>query len=187
MRIISGLKKGRRLATPKDRSIRPTTDRTKQFIFDYLGANVADADVLDLFSGTGNLGLESLSRGASHVTFVENNRVALKLIEKNLEITGFESKSRIVRSNVWDYMRYAASNGVRYDLIFADPPYLFKQYQKFIEFVDRSSMLNQDGHFILEHESALKINFNLSVLKMIKSKKSGVTTVSFFVEEGEKN
>jgi 16S rRNA (guanine966-N2)-methyltransferase len=118
MRIIAGAAKGRRLRAPKDRLTRPMTDRVKEAIFSSLGAAVDDAAVLDLFAGSGSLGLEALSRGAAEAVFVESRREAIRVLEANIDAVGLGG--RIVPIRVEDY---AGTSGIEFDLVFVDPPY----------------------------------------------------------------
>ena len=117
MRIVGGSHKGARIYAPKGRDTRPTSDRVREAIFAILGS-VEGARVLDLFAGSGALGLEALSRGAAHAVFVEADPTAVKTIERNLEKLALEG--RIVRS---DATRYLARTAERYDVVFVDPPY----------------------------------------------------------------
>ena len=117
MRIVAGLRKGATIYAPKGRDTRPTSDRVREAVFAIL-ASVEGANVLDLFAGSGALGLEALSRGAASATFVESDPVAIKAIERNLEKLGLEG--RIVRT---DAARYIARTQERYDLVCVDPPY----------------------------------------------------------------
>jgi 16S rRNA (guanine966-N2)-methyltransferase len=117
VRIVGGARKGARIFAPKGASTRPTSDRVREAIFAILGS-VEGSSVLDLFAGSGALGLEALSRGAASATFVESEPTAVKAIERNLEKLGLAG--RIVRS---DAARYIARTDERYDLVFVDPPY----------------------------------------------------------------
>ena len=117
MRIVAGLRKGATIYAPKGRDTRPTSDRVREAVFGILGS-VEGANALDLFAGSGALGLEALSRGAASATFVESDPVAIKAIERNLEKLGLEG--RIVRT---DAARYIATTQERSDLVFVDPPY----------------------------------------------------------------
>lgn len=120
-RIIAGEFGGRRLAAPRDRAIRPTADRVREAWMSILGPRLAGARVLDLFAGTGALGLEALSRGAASCDFVETAPAALALLRKNIESLGVESRSRVVRA---DALRFASGlEAGAYDLALADPPY----------------------------------------------------------------
>ena len=121
MRIISGTHKGRRIAAPPGDSTRPTSDRVREALFNILGA-VDDASVLDLFAGSGALGLEALSRGARRCVFVESDRVATSVIAENLaklELTGAVVEKR----DALAVLREAGTRGTTYDLVFCDPPY----------------------------------------------------------------
>ena len=119
MRVIAGSAGGVRLAVPK-RGVRPTMDRVKAAIFSSLGEAIIGARVLDLFSGSGALGIEALSRGASSAVFVEDDRQSAEAIEKNLAKTNL--KGRVQRQNVFDFLRQR-SNSEKFQIIFADPPY----------------------------------------------------------------
>jgi len=119
MRVIAGTAKGRRLRAAK--SARPTTDMAKQSLFDMLGSAPRDADVLDLFAGSGALGIEALSRGAHEATFVDSDREACSAILANLEATGLRSQAVIKRGDALRFLAKGAPNPV--DLAFLDPPY----------------------------------------------------------------
>jgi 16S rRNA (guanine966-N2)-methyltransferase len=120
MRIIAGEYKGRRLVAPPGTATRPTSDRVREALFSILGARVEDADVLDLFAGSGALGIEALSRGAQKATFVDNAPAALTTIRRNLE--GVQGAT-VVRRDARAFLRDARENGRQYDLVFLDPPY----------------------------------------------------------------
>lgn len=118
VRIIAGEAKGRRLRAPKDRLTRPMTDRVKEAIFSSLGPDVVDAAVLDLYAGSGSLGLEALSRGAEVAVFVESRREAILILRDNLDTVGLGGEVAPVR--VEDY---SGTSGISFDLVFVDPPY----------------------------------------------------------------
>jgi 16S rRNA (guanine966-N2)-methyltransferase len=120
MRVIAGVHKGRRLAAPPGSATRPTSDRVREALFSILGARVADAAVLDLFAGSGALGIEALSRGAASATFVDNAAAAIQAIRRNLD--GIEG-GEVVRRDARTFLRTASENERQYDLVFLDPPY----------------------------------------------------------------
>jgi len=121
VRIIAGSKKGSRIFAPKGRDTRPTADRVREALFSILGDRVQDARVLDLFAGSGALGLEALSRGAVTATFVEHDAKAIAALRANLDALGAGDAARVVKA---DAIRYARGLGVgSFDLAFADPPY----------------------------------------------------------------
>ncbi|MHC1727185.1 MAG: 16S rRNA (guanine(966)-N(2))-methyltransferase RsmD [Syntrophobacteraceae bacterium] len=123
MRIIAGAFRGRRLIAPKDQKIRPTIDRVREAIFSMIAADVPDARVLDLFAGTGAMGLEALSRGAAFSVFVDQNAVAVRIIRSNIELCGARDRSRVVHEPAASAIQRLASKGELFDLIFMDPPY----------------------------------------------------------------
>jgi 16S rRNA (guanine966-N2)-methyltransferase len=119
VRVIGGSERGRRLQVPKGRDVRPTPDRVRETLFNWLQGEVDGADVLDLFAGSGALGAEALSRGAGFATFVENNRGALAALAGNVEWVG--DRCEIVRASAWRFLERPPAR--RYDLVFLDPPY----------------------------------------------------------------
>lgn len=125
MRVIAGAAHGRKLKAPRGLATRPTLARVRQSIFSRLQArlDLTGLLVLDLFSGTGSLGIEALSRGAGHVTFVEAARPALSAINRNLAALGFADRARVMGSNVFSALAELAAEGARFDLVLLDPPY----------------------------------------------------------------
>lgn len=126
MRIIAGTHRGRQLLAPANDATRPITDRVKQSLFDVLAPRIDGARVLDVFAGTGSMGLESLSRGASHATFFESDRSAVKLLRQNIEALGFADQSTVIPLDLFKWFNgHHGSGNQRADLIFLDPPYRF--------------------------------------------------------------
>jgi 16S rRNA (guanine966-N2)-methyltransferase len=125
VRVIAGRARGRRLLVPAGDDVRPTKDIVREAVFSALDARgaVVDAAVLDLYAGSGALGIEALSRGARHATFVESDRAALAAIEHNLELVGFDDCSRVVRTRVMPFLADPPPKEAPFDLILADPPY----------------------------------------------------------------
>ena len=121
MRIVAGRWGGRRLTTPKGEATRPTSDRVREALFSILGDRVEDARVLDLFAGSGALGLEALSRGAAAATFVDSAAAAVAAVKANLEALGAEAEVR--RADASRFLGAAAGNARHYDLVLLDPPY----------------------------------------------------------------
>ena len=121
MRVIAGTAKGRILAVPKGGGTRAATDRIRESLFGMLEPDLPDARVLDLFAGAGTLGIEALSRGAAHATFVERSSDALAVLRANLRATGFEARSDIVPANVLAYLQHTL--GLPYQITFCDPPF----------------------------------------------------------------
>ncbi len=123
MRIVAGQHRSRRLVTPPGKGVRPTSDRAREAIFASLGAVVTDARVLDLFAGSGALGLEALSRGARFCHFVDRNAEALEAIRTNLETLGESEHARVERGNAMTVLQRLAAAGDQFELVLVDPPY----------------------------------------------------------------
>lgn len=123
MRVIAGSAKGRRLVGPNTRDTRPLTDRAKEGIFSAIGERVSGAEVLDLYAGSGSIGIEAISRGAAEATFVENAKPALEALRKNLADLGFEDRAKVFGRSVDAFLRSAKGH---YDLIFVDPPWVLE-------------------------------------------------------------
>ncbi|OGC85438.1 MAG: 16S rRNA (guanine(966)-N(2))-methyltransferase RsmD [candidate division Zixibacteria bacterium RBG_16_43_9] len=176
MRIISGEKKGARLFSLKKRKIRPTSDKVKGAIFNIL-SSVEDKKILDLFAGSGALGIEALSRGAKEVVFVDSSFTSLDLIRKNLEKLGFKDKSRLIKKNVLRFLKDKFEG--RFDLILADPPYGKGLCQKVLEILSEKEFLNAEGVLVIEHHKKEKIE-KLGNFILLQERKYGDTLVSFF-------
>ncbi len=123
LRIIGGKAKGRRLRTPSSQIVRPASVRLRQSLFSILQAELASAEVLDLFAGVGSLGLEALSRGAARCVFVESHPVCVKLLRRNVSELGFDQESKVVRADALTLLRAFEVSGESFSLVFVDPPY----------------------------------------------------------------
>ena len=179
MRVIAGSAGGLRLATPK-RGVRPTMDRVKAAIFSSLGDTIIGARVVDLFAGSGALGIEALSRGAASVLFVEEDRQSIAAIKKNLakvNLTG-----RIRQENVFDFLRRSAGME-NFQIIFADPPYeQTKSGERYTEKLLSNEVLQQlldsDGVFVLEKRPSELIPAT-NLWDVVRARKYGATEVLF--------
>ncbi len=179
MRIIAGRAGGIRLDVPK-RQVRPTMDRVKAAIFSSLGERVIGARVLDLFAGTGALGIEALSRGASSARFVDHDREAVAAIERNLVKSKFDG--RVSKRDVFDFLRRPVSTQ-NYDIIFADPPYeRMRDNRSFSDLLLKSEHLihltDPVGIFVLEKAPSEKIS-ETELWRVIRAKTYGATEVLF--------
>ena len=178
MRVIAGLFKGRILKTVSDLSVRPATDRVKQTLFDMLANRVEmeGARVLDLFAGSGSLGIEALSRGAEHVVFVETNTDAIKFIERNVDALGCEGNVDIFPMDAMHYLRETQE---KYSVIFADPPYEFEETGTIPSVVFTHHRLARHGYLLMEHASSLSFQ-TTPLYNAGPEKKFGRTIVTFF-------
>lgn len=177
MRIITGTLKGRRLKSPTTDETRPTSDRTKEGMFNVIDARryFDDLEVLDLFGGSGNLGFEAISRGAAHATFVDASRASIKIIEENAAHLGVTDQIKVICSQVDSFLsRFARP----FDLVFADPPYDYPEMDKLIDVVLTNGWLAEGGWFLLEHDK--RHNFT-NHPNCVFSKPYGRTIVTIFV------
>lgn len=150
MRIISGTARGRRLNSPDNRKIRPTSDKVKESLFNILQQYIADAQFADICAGSGNVGLEALSRGAKWVDFVDNSSDSCKLIKENAAITGFKNFS-LIRKDAAAFILDNKSK--KFDIIFADPPYKMGIPDKIMAALQNNNILESDGLLIIETAS----------------------------------
>ena len=189
MRIIAGIAKGRKIKTPSGLSVRPTLDKVRGAIFDTLGDRVHNARFLDLFSGTGALGIEALSRGARKVIFVEKSSRMRKLIEENLKLAGLDSRPFVIRVEALSEIERLRRSGARFDIIVLDPPYQAalgrgrsRLYlaEKTLQAIEHNAILAPDGVLVAEHPLRRSLDFVGENLKPLSIKKYGSTAVSFF-------
>ncbi|RVU54897.1 16S rRNA (guanine(966)-N(2))-methyltransferase RsmD [Anaerosphaera multitolerans] len=175
MRVISGINRGIKLETLKGNSTRPTEDRIKENVFNILGQNFFDTYVLDLFSGSGSIGIEFLSRGAAHCYFIDNNVKAIDIIRRNLEKTNLSQKSTVLKIDALVFLK--KYNNIKFDYIYVDPPYENKTlYMEVVKSILKNESLKREGFLIIEQNSNFDLDFNDS-LEMVKYKKYGNTSI----------
>ena len=151
MRIITGKARGLHLNVPKNYDVRPTADRVKESLFNIIGSKIVDAAVLDLFAGSGNLGLESWSRGARLVQFVDNSRVSLRLTESNIQKCRAEAECKVLKHDAEAAVDLLYKQGQRFDLVFVDPPYNKGWVQKILVKLEKTPILAESGWLVAEH------------------------------------
>ena len=179
IRIIGGQAKGRKLYGPSGHTFRPTTGIVKEFIFSYLQFIIKDAVVLDLFAGSGSLGIEALSRGASRVNFIDKSQYSINIIKKNLKLCNFSQKGFIIRGNVFTQLSKLDKKGNNFDIIFADPPFKHNLREKIVDYIDTYKLLNDNGLLMLKHKKGDIDKSNHSI-KMIKQKNFGINVISIY-------
>jgi 16S rRNA (guanine966-N2)-methyltransferase len=189
LRIIGGTARGRKLFTPPlhEKCIRPTSDRAREALFNILGNRIVDATVLDLFAGTGALGLEAFSRKARFIVFIDNNRLALQLIKKNilLCLTGYTGDCgiRVVQHDLTKSIpknKLPLETHQGFDIIFADPPYAQNISFSVLEFINNSSLLTQNGLLIVEEKHTVELPSSLATLELIDRRVYGETAFCFY-------
>lgn len=183
MRVIAGSLKGRRLKPPRGIETRPTTDRVKESIFSMIHTSITDSIIIDLFSGTGNLGIEALSRGAEKVFFVDKNKNSIKLIKENIESMGLKEKSEVLFCDALRAIKRLASLPNKFDIIFMDPPYSKGFIIPCMEAIDAERILNEDGFILIEHDLKDTLPNKVGRLTKRKEKKYGNTMISIYAEE----
>lgn len=160
--------------------VRPTADRVKEALFNIIGSRIPECFFLDLFAGTGNIGIEALSRGASSVVFVENNSKNIQFIKENLKITGLEKKARLICRDVPNALSLLGREGRKFDLIFLDPPYLKDFEASTLAGIVFNALLKTDGKVIVESSKKGTLPRNVEGLEMIRQEKYGDTLLSFY-------
>jgi len=172
-RVIAGERKGLNLYNPKGKQIRPTTDRVKEWIFSVAGP-LYNLQVLDLYCGAGNLGIEALSRGAESCVFVDKSKPSLELTQRNIERARYSEKSEIVRN---DCLKYLETTQSLFNLVFADPPYNYRKTSQLITLV--KNVLSSNGSFIFEAEEEYNGELSEGLTKQ-RAKQLGTTTITIF-------
>lgn len=177
MRVIAGKARRLQLKTVSGMDTRPTTDRIKETLFNMINNDVAGAVFLDLFSGSGAIGIEALSRGAKAAYFVENNRNALSCIKDNLKFTKLESDAVVISDNVLSALSNLNKKDIVFDIIFMDPPYNKLHEKEVLTFLGNSGLINQDTLIIIEasletdFSYAADLGFEIVREKMYKTNK----------------
>lgn len=171
MRIISGKYKGKKLQGFNLEGTRPTMDRVKESLFGIIQNKIENSICLDLFAGSGALGIEALSEGAKECDFIDNNIKAIKTIENNLE--NIKEEYNVI--NI-DYKKYLKTANKKYDIIFLDPPYQNKLLNKALKYIEEFDLLKEEGIVVCEYEEELPI----TNLKLIKEKSYGPKNIKIF-------
>jgi 16S rRNA (guanine(966)-N(2))-methyltransferase RsmD len=181
LRVISGKLKGKRLFTLKGMDLRPTSDRVKEAIFDILQNSIPGQKVLDLFAGTGAMGIEALSRGAKRAVFVEGGRRSLTVLYKNLEACRLQEQAEVLSREVEAGIKILSERGETFDLIFLDPPYGKGLGRKALQALSGRSILTSEALIVAEHSPAENLD-DIPSLERIDQRRYGSTLVSFFRE-----
>ena len=178
MRVITGACRGRRLVSPKGDDVRPTTDNVKESVFSIIQFSVEGRSFLDAFAGSGQMGIEALSRGAKRAVFVDNSRSSLDVVRKNLELTGLKASSQVIAA---DTLSYLSSCRERFDIAFLDPPYKQGLLQNALELLP--SVMNGSGYIICEHSSDEKLPERIGSFMIKKCYKYGKIMITVYSGE----
>lgn len=185
MRVIAGTYRSRILKSLKGLALRPTSDRLRETLFNVLGPGVADSRFLDLFAGTGAIGIEALSRGSKEVVFIENHAPAAELIRRNLESLGVRKRTTVLRTDAirgLEKLALKEKSGIfPYDYIFFDPPYAAaKDYARVLEFLASGDLLASAGIVIAEHRRSCELPEEVGALRRYRVLKQGDAALSFY-------
>jgi 16S rRNA (guanine(966)-N(2))-methyltransferase RsmD len=180
MRIIGGTAKGRRLATLRSWALRPTPDRVREALFNILGSRVVGARVLDLFAGSGAVGLEALSRGASAAVFVEAHEAACRLIERNLQACGLQERAEVWQADVLEALTRLRARGASFDLVFLDPPYRSALGDATLQRLGDGALLAADGLVVAEHFFKRPLADGYGRLQRLRLARFGDVALSFY-------
>ena len=189
MRIIGGSARGRRLQTPSKSTakfppqlIRPTADRAREALFSIIGQEIKDATVLDLYAGTGALGLEALSRSAKQVVFVDNNPQALKLIEKNIELCGFSDRTLVMKRDLSKGLYFLVKQlpEIRFSVIFIDAPYRKGLSETMLHEIEKINLLSSEVLVVVEEEALSELPYKVTDLNLVDQRRYGDTGFWFY-------
>ncbi|HEX8837906.1 MAG TPA: 16S rRNA (guanine(966)-N(2))-methyltransferase RsmD [Candidatus Acidoferrum sp.] len=185
MRVIAGTYRSRILKSLKGLALRPTSDRLRETLFNVLGPNVAGSRFVDLFAGTGAIGIEALSRGASEVVFVENHAPSVALIRRNLESLGIRKGAMVLATDAIRGLEKLASKVESktspYDYVFLDPPYAAaKEYARVLESLGSGNLLAPGGGVIAEHRRSFELPEEAGALQRYRILKQGDAALSFY-------
>jgi 16S rRNA (guanine(966)-N(2))-methyltransferase RsmD len=185
MRIIAGNFRGRKLVSPKNSPIRPTSDRVKEALFNMIGPKIPGSRVLDLFAGTGSLGLEAISRGAEYAVFVEKNAVSVKTLNENIWLLNIREDCEIIMADAVDALSRLDAKNITFDIVFVDPPYWENLYKKVLSALAGYDIIKNGGLVIFEHPSDIDIDKDKHSFVPIKKKRYGSTSISILAKEDD--
>jgi 16S rRNA (guanine(966)-N(2))-methyltransferase RsmD len=179
--VISGTAKGRKLKMVPGPGTRPIGDRVKEALFNILGADIEEAAVLDLFAGTGGVGIEALSRGAARAVFVDNYRLAAKTIEDNLRATGLSARARVIRTDVFIHLRNPQAAREAFDYVHIAPPQYQQLWAETLRALDaRPGWVNPDGVAVAQIHPREFLELSLQNFELVDQRRYGSTLLCFY-------
>ncbi|MEW6001622.1 MAG: 16S rRNA (guanine(966)-N(2))-methyltransferase RsmD [Nitrospirota bacterium] len=188
MRITGGLVKGRKIdlrmsssGTPGVEKIRPTSAKVREALFGIIKDVIEGSSFVDLYAGTGTVGMEALSRGAGRVVFVEPNELLVRSIKRNADKFGFHEKAIVVKGRAHSFLKKAFAGKESFDIFFLDPPYFSEEITRVLPFIGEKGLLNKDGVVVVEHFSKRKLPETAGKLRMVRSYRYGDTMLTFYV------
>jgi 16S rRNA (guanine(966)-N(2))-methyltransferase RsmD len=180
MRVITGIARGRKLVAPEGLDVRPTADKVKEGIFSAVQFELEGARVLDLFAGSGQMGIEALSRGAERAVFIDSSLRSIRCVNENLRNTGFERQSEVINRDSYDYIKLTSQT---FDIIILDPPYRYNHIANILPFAAKK--LRDGGIIICEYESEADEPAAPEGMRLRKTYRYGKINVSIFCKPSE--
>lgn len=193
MRILGGLVKGRRTAKKSllitryslQEGFRPTSSKVREALFDIIRDKIKGSSFVDLYAGTGTVGLEALSRGADKAIFVEPSVSRIRAIKENAERFGFHERAVVIKGRAYEFLREASNEKQSFDIFFLDPPYYSDEIMKTLPMIGEGRLLNEGGVVIVEHFFKKKLPDVAGKLKILKSYRYGDTMLTFYKRKDE--
>jgi len=189
MRISGGLAKGRRTATRRlltvvsgEGRLRPTSSKVREALFDIIRDKIEGASFVDLYAGTGTVGLEALSRGAGKAIFVEPDELRFRTIKRNADEFGFREKVSVIKGRAYEFLKKSFSEKASYDIFFLDPPYHSEEITKILPFISKEGLLKEGGIVIVEHFFKKQVPEIAGRLKIDRSYRYGDTMLTLYRE-----
>ncbi|WP_209125483.1 16S rRNA (guanine(966)-N(2))-methyltransferase RsmD [Alkalihalobacillus sp. BA299] len=183
MRVISGEKKGQPLKAVPGTTTRPTTDKVKESIFNIIGPYFNGGLVLDLYGGSGNLGIEALSRGVEKAIFVDQNRKAVDVIKENLNLCSFLDRAEVYRNDAKRALKALIKRELSFTYIFLDPPYAEQKIESEISIIHDFYLLEKGGTIIAEHDASIQLAETIGAFSCKRREVYGDTAISFYLYE----
>ncbi|WP_211745992.1 16S rRNA (guanine(966)-N(2))-methyltransferase RsmD [Paenibacillus sp. Marseille-Q4541] len=180
MRVVSGTAKGRPLKAVPGTGTRPTTDKVKEAVFSMIGPYFEGGNVLDLFAGSGGLGIEALSRGMDKGVFIDLEPKSIEVIRANVKATGLESKAEVYRNEAGRALKLLAKRAVQFDLVFLDPPYRMKNVDELMMTMQENDMLSQDATVVVEHDANHAYLETIGHFHQVRKSTYGDTAISVY-------
>lgn len=183
LRVISGSYKGRKIKTIESYKTRPTADKIKESIFNIIGPYFDGGVCLDLFAGSGNLGIESLSRGMDKCIFIDKNFESFKFIKENIKSLKINEETEVYNTDYKRALKVLSKKNISFDYIFLDPPYKMDVLEDIILFVYEKNLLNNDGKIICEYDTTKTLKEEIHNIKQIRTDNYGRTKVSIYMRK----
>jgi 16S rRNA (guanine(966)-N(2))-methyltransferase RsmD len=181
VRVVSGICKGRPLKAVPGNTTRPTTDKVKEALFNMIGPYFDGGIGLDLFAGSGGLGLEALSRGLDKVIFIDRESKAIQVIQENIKTCKFEEQAEVYRNDADRALKALIKRDLCFDYIFLDPPYKKQQLVSLMEKMDKHDIVKKEGIVVCEHSFDVELPESMGRFSQIKHEKYGIIAISIYI------